>query len=243
MLVLFGDSFASEWHEGDHTPWFKMLAEELGTTYKTYGVHGSSFEYSTLKFFEYLNSDEYSPDDHIVFVCTSTIRSPVIAEDFVPRWAALAYGKVFRDEQSEKYRNQLDKIKEPDEHFNRFKNFYKDWFLLQNDDLILAQRFMLLSTLHSLPNKTVSISGWDTETPIAKSFDKHINCLLWEASNNEIADGSIWDFMGKHGRDFRMNHFEEQNHHVLKDATYSYLTGNPVEITVDSFQKNIFTLN
>lgn len=243
MLVLFGDSFASEWHEGDHDTWFKMLADELGTNYKTYGVHGSSFEYSTLKFFEYLNSEDYSPEDQIVFVLTSTVRSPVIADDFVPRWAALTYGKVFYEEQTEKFKKQLDKITEPDQHFNRFKNFYKDWFILQNDDLLLAQRYMLLSALHNLPNKTVSISGWDIETPIAKQFPNHINCLLWEASNNEIVNGTIWDFMAKHGRDFRMNHFEKENHSILKDAVHSYLNENPLEFNVDSFKKDIFTLD
>lgn len=243
MLILFGDSFVSPWHEGDHKTWFELLAEDLGTTYKTYGVHGSSFEYSTLKFFEYLNSEEYNPEDYIVFVLTSNVRSPVIAKDFVPRWAALTYAKVFYDQQDKAYQKRLDKITEPDEHFNRFKTFYKDWFLLQNNDLILAQRYMLLSTLHSLPNKTVSISGWNIETPVASKFDNHINCLLWEASDNEIVGGSIWDFITQHGRDFRMNHFEEKNHLVLKDAVYSYFTDKPIPFTVDSFHKNIFKLN
>ena len=242
MLVLFGDSFASDWHEGEHKPWFELLAEDLGTTHKTYAVHGSSFEYSTLKFFEYVNSDEYSPDDHIVFILTSTVRSPVVADDFVPRWAALTYPKVFYDQQKSGYKKQLDKITEPDEHFNRFKNFYKDWFVLQNDDLILAQRYMLIAALHALPNKTISISGWDTETPIAHKFDDHINCLLWEASDNEIVDGSIWDFMSKHGRDFRKNHLHESNHIILKDAVYKQFNGEKSELTLDSFHKNIYNL-
>jgi len=242
MLVLFGDSFVSEWHEGNHTPWFKMLADELGTTYKTYGVHGSSFEYSTLKFFEYLNSDEYSPDDQIVFVLTSTVRSPVVAEDFNPRWAAITYAKVFYDQQSATYKKQLDKITDPDEHFDRFRSFYKDWFLLQNDDLILAQRYMLLAALHALPNKTVSISGWETETPVSHHFADHINCLLWVASDNEVEDGSIWDFIATHGRDFRMNHLHEDNHYILKDAVYSQMNTGANDLTVDSFNKNLYRL-
>lgn len=242
MLVLFGDSFVSEWDNGEHDSWFAMLAKELKTTYKTYGVLGSSFEYSTLKFFEYLQSDEYNPDDYIVFVLTATVRSPIISEDFEPRWAALTYGKVFYEDQSAIFKKRLDKITETDEHFNRFKNFYRDWFILQNNDLILAQRYMLISALHSLPNKTVSISGWDTETPIANKFVNHINCLLWQASDKEIADGTVWDLLVKYGLDFRMNHFKQQNHYVLKDAVYSYLTGNPIKIDDDSFHKNILTL-
>ena len=242
MLVLFGDSFASDWHEGEHTPWFELLAQDLNTTHKTYGVHGSSFEYSTLKFFEYINSDEYSPDDYIVFILTSTVRSPVVADDFVPRWAALTYPKVFYDQQNAGYKKQLDKITEPDEHFNRFKNFYKDWFLLQNDNLILAQRYMLLAALHALPNRTVSLSGWDTETSISHKFDNHLNCLLWQASDNEIVDGSVWDFMTKHGRDFRKNHLHESNHTILKDAVYSQLVHGKSDLTLDSFNKNIYTL-
>lgn len=241
MLVLFGDSFASEWEYGDHKSWFQLLAEELGTTYKTYGLHGTSFEYSTLKFYQYLNT-EYTEDDVIVFTLTSPYRSPTISEDFIPSWAAMAYGKVFYDRQNSRDRRMLDERPESDEHFNRFKNFYKDWFFLQNNDLVLAQRYMVLSTLHSLPNKTVSISGWDTELPISHKFNNHLCPSLWQASENEISGGSIVDFMEKHGKDFRKNHFHESNHYVLKDEVYSQLMTGTCNLTVDSFHKNLYNL-
>lgn len=242
MLVLFGDSFASEWEiESGYKSWFQLLAEELNTEYKTYGMHGTSFEYSTLKFYQYLNS-EYNQDDIIVFVLTSPYRSPVISEDFVPNWAAMTYGKVFYDQQSTRDKRMLDERPDSDEHFNRYKTYYKDWFKLQNNELVLAQRFILLSALHSLPNKTISISGWDTEMPITDKFPNHLSPALWQASENEISDGSIVDFMEKHGKDFRKNHFHEKNHYVLKDEVHSHIVTGESNLTVDSFHKNLYSV-
>lgn len=247
MLVLFGDSFVSEpdlsEHPSTHATWFKMLADDLGIEYKTYGESGSSFEYSTLKFFEYLTSDNYDPTDQIVFVLTDSNRSPVIAKEFVPKWAALTQPKVFSKHLDATSRQQISKLTDSDEHYTRFKTFYKDWFLLKNDDLILAQRYMLLQTLHSLPNKTVSISLGDGEATMAKHFPKHAKFSLWQISTDEISDGGMWDYVKKHGpQDLRLNHLHEKNHYVLKDAVYSYLTDDSSDFNTQSFHKNLFSV-
>jgi hypothetical protein len=248
MLVLFGDSFTSEpdlsEHPSTHATWFKMLADDLGIEYKTYGESGSSFEHSTLKFFEYLTSDNYDPNDQIVFVLTDGNRSPIIAKDFAPKWAALTQPKVFSPYLDAKSRQQISKLTDSDEHYTRFKNFYKDWFLLKNEDLILAQRYMLLQTLHSLPNKTVSISLGESEATIAKHFTKHAKFSLWQISTDEISDGGMWDYVKKHGpHDLRLNHLHEKNHYVLKDAVYSYLNDeNFSDFNAESFHKNLFSV-
>jgi hypothetical protein len=245
MLILFGDSFASESKcpkTSSHSSWFKMLADDLGIEYKTYGESGYSFEYSTLKFFEYLTGDAYDPNDYIVFVLTAASRSPIITKDFVPNWAALAYHKVWPEFIDAGIQQQIDKLTDSDEHYTRFRQFYRDWFLLQNQDLISAQRYMLLNTLHSLPNKTVSISiDLDNEASIAKNFPKHAEFSLLQISSDEIIDGDIWDYIRKYGEDNRLNHLHEKNHYVLKDAVYSCLTDDNFSgFNAQSFYKKLF---
>lgn len=241
MLILFGDSFASDLPISEHKTWFEMLAEQLGVEYKSYAVNGSSFEYSTLKLYEYLQSD-WSPDDIIIFVLTSTNRSPVVSEDFDPGWGALTMGKVFYDTFSSRDKHLLDVRPESTEHFTRHKQYYKDWFELQNDDLILAQRFMLLKCLHSLSNRTISISGWDFERKIADQFQDHINGELHQIAANEIRNGDILDFIEKHGVDFRRNHMHESNHQVFASLLYQKLSGENIDFTTEKFHKNLYEI-
>ena len=253
MLVLFGDSFISEpltpdskkYREtANHPTWFKMLSDDLGVEYKTYGETGSSFEYSTLKFFEYLTSKDYDPNDQIVFVLTTSERSPVIANDFLPEWAYLANYKAYPEHLDSTSRQKIDKITEADEHYTKFKQFYRDWFLLKNQDLLVAQRYFLLQTLHGLPNKTTSISVGGAESSIAKFFPKHSNFSLSQISKEEISDGDIWEIIKKLGEhDNRLNHLNEKNHHVLRDAVYSCLTGGDFsDFNAQSFHKKIFSI-
>lgn len=245
MLVLFGDSFASEPESTPkHSPWFKLLADDLGIEYKSYGKSGSSLEYSTLKFFEYLTGNDYDPNDQIVFILTTSDRSPVIAEEFSPKWAALTYSKVFPEHLDAKSQQQVAKLTDSDEHYTRFKQFYRDLYLLQNQTLISAQRYTLLQTLHSLPNKTVSISVGEDETFIAKHFPKHTTFSLLPVSSGEISDGGVWEFVKKYGpEDFRMNHLDEKNHYVLKDAVYTYLTDdNFFDFNAEFFYRNLFSV-
>ena len=241
MLVLFGDSFASVHPTGPHQTWFEMLAEKLGTNYKSYAVDGSSFEYSTLKFYEYLQTD-WSPEDIIIFILTSITRSPVIQDDFNPSWAALASGKVFYDTLPPRDQQLLDIRAESTSHFEKYKQYYKDWFKLQNDDLILAQRFMLLKCLHSLSNKTLSISGWESERKISDNFVDHINGSLLSISINEIKNGNMLDFIDKHGKDFRRNHLHESNHRVLYELIYKKLSGEDIEFSTELFHKNVYEI-
>jgi hypothetical protein len=258
MLVLFGDSFISESsyikmspadsekypRASEHSTWFEMLSDDLGTEYKTYGKPGTSFEYSTLKFFEYLTSADYDPNDQIVFVLTTSERSPVIAKEFLPEWAYLANYKAYPEHLDKRSRQQMDKLTNADEHYTKFKQFYRDWYVLKNQDLIVAQRYFLLQALHGLPNKTVSISVSPAESSIAKFFPNHGKFCLWQASTEEISDGDIWEMSKKQGPyDHRLNHLHEKNHHVLRDAVYAGLTGdNFSDFNATSFHKNLFSV-
>ena len=260
MLVLFGDSFISESYEAvpgthpesddiedtcDHPTWFQMLSDDLGTEYKTYGKPGSSFEYSSLKFFEYLTSTDYDPNDQIVFVLTTGERSPVIAKDFRPEWAGWAIYKVYPELLDSNGRELTTKLTDSDEHYTRYKQFYRDWILLKNQDLIVAQRYFLLQTLHSLPNKTVSISVGDEESPLEKFFPNHAKFYLGRISVDEFSNDDIREITtktaGRH--DHRLNHLHEKNHNVLKEAVYAGLTGgNFSDFNAKSFHKKLFSL-
>jgi hypothetical protein len=260
MLVLFGDSFISEsYHKNtdthpdagnnedacDHPTWFKMLSDDLGTEYKTYGRPGSSFEYSTLKFFEYLTSTDYDPTDQIVFAITTSERSPVITKEFLPEWAYLASYKAYPEHLDPISRQRTDKLTKSDEHYTRYKQFYRDWYLLKNQDLIVAQRYFLLQTLHSLPNKTVSISVSGAESSIAKFFPKHAKFSLGQISTEEFSDDDTLKTAKKcaGSYDHRLNHLDEKNHHVLRDAVYAGLTDNNFsDFNAKSFHKNLFSV-
>jgi hypothetical protein len=265
MLVLFGGSFVCEPYDtnpelhpvadivsdniedydSDHLSWFKMLSDDLGTEYKTYGKPGISFEHSMLEFFEYLTSADYDSNDQIVFTLTASDRSPVISKEFRPEWAYLASYKIHPEQLNSTSRQLTGKLTSADEHYKRFNQFYKDWFLLKNQDLIVAQRYFLLQTLHSLPNKTVSISVGIAESSIAKFFPKHAKFNLGEISIEEICAGDLQDIVRKNaGRyDHRLNHLHEINHHVLKDIVYAGLTDdNFSNFNSKSFHKNIVSL-
>jgi hypothetical protein len=221
-----------------------MLSDDLGTEYKTYGEIGSSFEYSTLKFYEYLTSKEYNPNDYIVFVLTTDERSPVVAKDFLPGWAYLANYKVFPEHLDEPKRQHIDSLTDSDDHYNKYKNFYRDWFSIKNKDLILAQRYMLLQALHNLPNKTVSISVSNSETSMANHLPNHAQFSLLQISNDEIIDDDLWGIVRAKGSyDRRLNHMQEKNHCVLRDAVYAGLTGgNFSDFNAQSFHKNLFSI-
>lgn len=260
MLVLFGDSFISEsCHTNsdlrpivdniedvhDHPTWFKMLSDDLGTEYKTYGKLGSSFEYSSLKFFEYLTSADYDPTDQIVFVLTTGERSPVVAKEFFPEWAAWANHKAYPEHLDPMSRQRTEKFTSADDHYTKYKQFYRDWFLLKNQDLIVAQRYFLLQTLHSLPNKTASLSTSPTESSIEKFFPNHGKFSLGQISIEEFSGGGVREASNKYAGvyDYRLNHLTELNHRVLRDAVYSCLTeGNFSKFDSQSFHKNLFSL-
>lgn len=265
MLVLFGGSFVCEphytnpelhtaadfvpdnidVHEIDHSTWFKMLGDDLGTEYKTYGKPGISFEYSMLEFFEYLTSDRYDSNDQIVFTLTSSNRSPVISKEFHPEWAYLMPYKVYPEQFDSTGHPALRKITAADEHYARFSQFYNDWSLLKNQDFIVAQRYFLLQTLHNLPNKTVSISVGSAESSIAKFFSKHAKFLLGQVSVQEFSEDDPLAAIRKNtgSYDYRLNHLHEINHRVLKDAVYAGLTdGNFSDFDITSFHKNLFSM-
>jgi hypothetical protein len=77
-LVLFGDSFCAEYTDTDGKYiWWKETAKTLGLGINNYARRGSSLNYATVKYYEYLNKS-YSPDDIIIFVVTSSGRSPLV---------------------------------------------------------------------------------------------------------------------------------------------------------------------
>ena len=88
-LVLFGDSFCAEYEatQGKDT-WWKDVAKTLGLGINNYGVRGTSLNYSTVKYYEYLQNS-YSADDIIIFVVTSSGRSPLVHPDFLPESSAI----------------------------------------------------------------------------------------------------------------------------------------------------------
>lgn len=66
---VFGDSFAAQHHLGIGSPWPAMLNDQFNLDVTSYGVNGSSLEYSYRKF-----DEMHSQYDKIVFVITGPGR-------------------------------------------------------------------------------------------------------------------------------------------------------------------------
>ena len=76
-LVVFGDSFANYSKgpaSGDITcSWASDLAERLGIPLLMYGIAGSSLSYSLHMFFEYYVSEDFDPEDYIIFLTSEPV--------------------------------------------------------------------------------------------------------------------------------------------------------------------------
>ena len=72
-IVAFGDSFVQLTH-GFGVNWVTLLANRMSLPIVNYGYYGSALGYSLHKFFEYQASDEFDPEDIIIFVTTNQNR-------------------------------------------------------------------------------------------------------------------------------------------------------------------------
>lgn len=73
-IVGFGDSFANYGSpETEVTSWIDDLGKQLALPVINYGCSGSAIDYSLHKFFQYYDSEEYDPEDIIIFITTAPV--------------------------------------------------------------------------------------------------------------------------------------------------------------------------
>lgn len=241
-IVFFGDSYVdNETH--DKNAWTSILSMKLG--YKTelqrnYGKAATSYYFSFSCLIKYLNSNQYCPDDILIFVITSHARLPLLHGTINPQYAA--HWRPFLDK-------TLSKMHKSFEFYNSDKEFYTKLFSLY--DFNFADQFCIgiLLTLKSLPNRTVAISAFHDadrslkNKTIIRSNDNFIliNAGLGQISQDEI-DRDILDKLLPVIGDPRVNHLCYTNHKVLADQILNCLKNQSGELfNSESFIKKIIT--
>lgn len=222
-LVLFGDSYCAEYDNTiSQETWWKRVASNLELGIKNYAVRGSSLNYSTVKYYEYLNGS-YSVDDIIIFTITSSGRSPLVHPDFPPSSSAIM--QLFSTRGF-----SLDKIPFPDmvkNHYIDHKDFYKTWFQFYNPDLHLSQVNLIREALHGLKNKKLLINAFDEAkaSDFTRLYDFHLDGCITEISNKEFA--SLNDgYPMRRMVDERANHLSPENHDIFAEYILKCLDGD-----------------
>jgi hypothetical protein len=232
-LVLFGDSFCAEYTDTDGKYiWWKETAKTLGLGINNYALRGSSLNYATVKYYEYLQNS-YSADDIIIFVVTSSGRSPLVHPDFSPESSAILQlfsTKGFSFENVE-FPPSLK------EHYNEHKSFYETWFQFYNPELHKSQVNLIREALNGLSNKKLLINAFDEArySDFARPYHFHLDGYMRQISHEEFATE------GEYSRnrifDTRPNHISEDNHKIFCDYVLKCLDGNYKSMLEVNFKK------
>lgn len=254
-LIVFGDSYADRIHNEcltddnkdlDYPIWYDILAQSLGYKLLKYGLCGSSIEYSMIKLYEYINSFEYSENDVIVFVCSSTVRIPLIHKNIPPStassWIKYIDGSLKHDKRIKRF-------------FDKHGNFFKTLFKFYNLDLAHQQRSNIAFLLKSLPNQTLIVSAFDDVDYALSDSRKHllkndenfilINGNLLEISNREIEqDKAGLEFLKFFNHEIRHAHLTRTNNQILAKQLYNCIVHNtPKFFDPSEFKTNIIRLS
>ena len=223
-LVLFGDSFCAEYENtANKNTWWKQVANQKNMCIKNYAVRGSSLNYSIVRYYEYLNT-EYSPEDNIIFIVTSSARSPIVHKDFPPECAAILqmfHMQGFKFEQ----RNLPPSLVK---HFTDNRSFYEIWYRFYNLDQHLSQVSLVREALNGLSNKKLLINAFDeaTNREFSRKYDFHLDGDMNNISVSEFV--THFDYIRSRDRliDDRANHLSEDNHSIFSDYIIKSLDGN-----------------
>lgn len=234
-LVLFGDSFCAEYESTiNKNTWWKQVAKQKNLDIKNYAIRGSSLNYSIVKYYEYLNT-AYSPEDNIIFVVTSSARSPIVHKDFPPECAAILqmfHMQGFKFEQRNLPQSLI-------EHFTNHRGFYETWYRFYNLDQHLSQVSLVREALNGLSNKKLLINAFDEATSgqFSRKYDFHLAGDMNNISVSEFV--THFDYIRSRDRfvDDRANHFSEANHDIFTDYIIKSLDGNCISMLDIDFKR------
>jgi len=223
-LVIFGDSFASYRNSDSHQKakdskgvlWFEEVAKKLNLPFITRACAGSSFEFSKNQFWKYYNSDEYSPNDLIIFVYTSFQRSPLLAKDLPAQYASYYAAWL---------QGTLSKTHFAYNHYNDNKELYKSLTKYYDIDTQYCDRNLFCLALKQIPNMTVVITAFKDLTmglkdvSLLKDADNfiYIPGNLFELSENELINADYKKFNDFFGGELRNCHLSNSNNMILAD--------------------------
>lgn len=232
-LVIFGDSFAAE--RPDSEAWPKLLAEKYGVPAKYYSFPATNIEYTSIKLFQYLETD-YKEDDIIVLVLTSSARAPIVHDDYYPSWAPMYKFSLLDPDFLENLGN-----KHVTQHMNEHKQYYETWQRYFNPLIHQSTCYFITKTVNSLPNKKLVLSGFsDSDPKITKTaIDCHPGGNLFDISCLEYEDN--YTVEGFRGRDKRANHLSPENHYIMLDYVYSCLENGCTDLDYSKFKQAFYT--
>lgn len=195
-VVIFGDSYANNerayGESEDKIPWSWSNAIEQKYDVLNYAYPGSSENYTRNKVYEYLDSNNYSQMDTIVFFPTSIWRFPYLNHFELTSVQAI-YSSISMEFEAGYTKEQLEhnpdyiKIKDNPEWYTNLHE------ILTNDsEYLYQQRLMFALLLKNLPNKVIY---YDT------FFTQH----------HRIIPGFI-------SRDFDMGIFNNFENFILRDS-------------------------
>lgn len=218
-LVVFGDSYASEILENKNT-WQHILSKNLDCADTiSYGLGGTSFQYSLDTFFEYIEKD-YQTTDIIVFLISHSARMPYLHDTAKLEWSSFITKAV------EGYDDPHATIEEC-EHWVQFSKEYKFIFEhVMSETRSRMNYFFLRNTIENLKNKHTIIQCF----PHVYGMDFN----LFDISQSEFKNPT----MHKASFDTRPNHLSGPNHLVLANQMFANIT-SAVAYDVTQFHKNI----
>lgn len=249
-LIVFGDSFANyDWQPSLHEKtWGASLGKLLELPVINYGVSGSALTLSLNKFVEYYQSDNYSPDDIIVFVLTDISRL----------W-------VESMEETRCFGNIAHHIGNSDSLDMQGKKWFKKngegalWTVLNvydtkiNYELIKILSFLQIWAAANLNNTLVVLRAFPNEdrSKEAVAIEK-LNELVTPSNNFfPIINGMALGYIVAHefkefkgwgdGPDIRVNHMSPVNREILSQMLYDVISYRDIsKYNFSLFKKHLY---
>jgi hypothetical protein len=241
-LVLFGDSYSIEYEYDEHC-WYNKLSQLLlipKDKILNFAKKGSSFEYSTLKLFDYLHSDAYSKKDLICFVPTAFGRNPIVGTSIDPESAFFL---------KEFLAGRYDKKIRFHAHYYEHKEFYQTLFNFASEELFQSQMFNVAMTLKLLPNMTLMIPAFNNYFAGNKHLVNTDNFLLvdlelFKIDRDEIDSAEYYDLRYFFKGDPRYCHMTKTNNLILANQLHEAVINQDAKFIYHSgFKSKIIKLS
>lgn len=253
-LHVFGDSF-SEYHPGG---WCTFLADKLNLKLKSYGVAGSSIEYSFLKLKDTVEKKQLKDNDVVIFVFTNAHRLDLEYSLSVNPIAGIFNKIVALIKQP--FVQSLSWVVENQK--------FIEWYVNNRSEKLLNSKFLLhLGFIRALSYayptvKFLAIPAFESSFNLKNLIFKHLStkttnllvisapCLFeishaeWHLTSKRKRDKQQEKVNSEFNRDPRINHFSKSNIDILTTSLYEVITlWDETKLNKDSFLKGILDCN
>lgn len=226
-VVGFGDSFMST---GEYN-WITVTGDTLGCEVVNYGYAGSALHYSLLQLIEYSDSTNYSPNDVLVFVTTSSNRlytvnmpTPGLGISATNASLYMSLGKTENQKKNNKWVNQnLDNL------LWVVENMYHHSI---NIELILTLSFLKVWADAHPSNKLIVLHAFSIDSPLSTGLFPMITQtsnfipLINNPPLSAISNAEFKSTPSYAGVDARTNHLSKENVKILGEMIASVIENN-----------------